>query len=167
MSNLEIERLRFLTKVNKASGRKIGELSECWLWNGFIRPDGYGNYQSNYAKEKSITYAHQTSYHLFKDQTYKPSREMQCSHLCVGEVLKDNRCCVNPDHLVIESLQDNMKRRDSTKANYKPHNRKFNTEQLEDIKKLREGGSLYKDIAEKYKCNRRTIERIFTGQHYS
>jgi hypothetical protein len=166
MDLLALERLKFASKCNKNPGRIVGELSECWLWNGEKNKDGYCHYQTKYAKEHGITYAHQASYHLFKDQTYKPSRQMQCSHLCTDSDLTANRCCVNPDHLVIESLAANMARRNPAHAKYNPHNRKFNEEQLKDIREMRESGTIYKDIAAKYNCNRRTIERIFTGQHY-
>jgi len=175
MAELVKECKKFLVRVNKDSGRNIKELSECWLWEGSPHSSGYGNYQSNYAKNKGITYAHQASYHFFKDNLYKPTRENPCSHLCESSDVGVHRLCVNPDHLVLKSITENVADRDANHGSYQRlktggvnnGNAKFNEEQLQQIKFLRESGMFYKDIAEQFGCHKKTIERIFTGQHYS
>jgi hypothetical protein len=44
MSGLELERIKFMTKLNKESGRKVKELSECWFWKMKLNKDGYGQH---------------------------------------------------------------------------------------------------------------------------
>jgi DNA invertase Pin-like site-specific DNA recombinase len=48
----------------------------------------------------------------------------------------------------------------------KPCNRKFDKEQIEEIKELRKQGKLYKDIAAQFNCSRRTIEKLCLGKTY-
>lgn len=173
---MELEKLKFLSRVNKASGRKINDLSECWLWKGKAHTSGYGMYQSDYAKEKGVLYAHQASYHLFKNIEYKSNREHPCSHRCEGGEVGSHRMCVNPDHLYIAgSIKENIADRQANLGNYQKAKvggakngcAKFSDKQIEEIKALRATGVFYKDIATKYNVNRRTIERICCDKTYT
>ena len=173
---MELERLKFLERVNKNSGRFIKDLSECWYWKGTGHTSGYGQYQTNFAKKTGCLFAHQASYKLFKDSTYVPSREHPCSHLCEGG--KDDynhRICVNPDHLYIaNTVAENVAARDANRGNYQAvktsgcrcGTAKFTEEQVKEILKKRQDGMLYKDIASEYNCNRRTIERLCLKRTY-
>ena len=173
---MEVHKKRFLDKVNQTSGRKIRDLSECWLWKGKPHTSGYAQWQSDWAKESGCIYAHQASYRLFKDATYKPSREHPCSHRCEGAQEDfQHRLCVNPDHLYIAgSVAENMADRQENKGSYqsiktggcKSGSAKFSEEDIKDILKLRQEGLYYKEIAERYKVNRRTIEKICLGKRY-
>lgn len=172
---MELEKLKFLTRVNKTSGRKINDLSECWFWTGKAHSAGYGMYQTDYAKEKGVRYAHQASYHLLKDATYKPSREHPCSHRCEGGEVGSHRMCVNPDHLYIAlSIKENIADRQANHGNYqriktggaKSGSAKFSDKQIEEIIALRSTGVFYKDIAVRYNVNRRTVERICLNKTY-
>ena len=172
---MDIQRQRFLTKINQTSGRKIRDLSECWLWKGKKHSSGYAQYQSDWAKQNKVIYAHQSAYKLFKDESYIPSREHPCSHLCESPDDTNHRICCNPDHLYIaNSIQENINDRDNTKGNYQAKTiggskngyAKFTSEQIQEIHKLREEGLWYKEIAERYNCNRRTIEKICLGKTY-
>ena len=172
---MELERLKFLTKVNKVSGRKIKDLSECWFYKGKPdKRDGYCRFQTDWAKENGVIYAHQASYRLFKDETYTASREKPCSHLCESKDYS-HRICVNPDHLYIaNSIAENVADRDANRGSYqslktsglKSGSSIFTKEQIDEIRKLREEGMFYKDIAEKFNCNRRTIERLCLNKTY-
>lgn len=169
-------RATYLRKVNQTSGRKIKDLSECWLWKGEPTNSGYAQWQSNWAKENKVLYAHQASYKLFKDETYLPSREHPCSHLCEGsEGDYQHRLCVNPDHLYIaNSVAENMADRDRNRGSYqttktsgcKGGTAKFCEEDIKNILRLRQEGKMYKEIADQYQSNRRTIERICLGKTY-
>jgi hypothetical protein len=144
---------RFLRRINKQGKIVSEELGNCWEWQGASYSTGYGQLNK---ETWGDDYTHRWSY---KHYTGEIPEDKLVRHKC------DNRCCVNPAHLELGTKQDNVS--DMTERHYKPHNRKFSKEIVEEIKKLREEGILYKDISEKYNCNKRTIERIFTGQYYS
>ena len=174
---MELERLKFLSKVNQTSGRKIRDLSECWLYKGEPdKRDLYCRFQTDWAKANGVIYAHQASYKLFKDASYTPSREHPCSHRCEGKVGDyEHRRCVNPDHLYIAgSVAENMADRDEHKGSYqsvktagcRSGSAKFSEDDIKEILKLRQEGLYYKEIAERYKVNRRTIEKICLGKRY-
>lgn len=172
---MELERLQFLKKVNQASGRKIRDLSECWLWKGKPHTSGYAQWQSDWAKKNNVIYAHQASYRLFKDSNYTSSRDHPCSHKCESPDDYQHRICVNPDHLYIaNSIAENVADRDANRGSYqsiktsgtKGGTALFTKEQVEEIRKLRAEGKFYKDIAEQFGCNRRTIERLCLSATY-
>lgn len=172
---MELERLKFLQKVNKKSGRVVKDLSECWFWKGAPdKRDGYCRFQTDWAKRTGCIYAHQAAYKLFRDENYTPSRTNPCSHRCESNEY-EHRICVNPEHLYIAaSIAENMADRDENRGNYqaektagvKNGNAKFTEEQKAEIFKKREEGMLYKEIAEEYGVNRRTIERLCLGRTY-
>jgi len=173
---MELERLKFLSRVNQSSGRKIRELSECWFSiNKPSKRDGYCNYQTDWAKENGVIYAHQAAYKLFKDENYKPSREHPCSHLCESKDDTLHRRCCNPEHLeIVNSIAENIAERDKVKGNYQSIKTggtnngfsKFTSEDVIKIKQLREEGKYYKDIALLYGVSRRTIEKLCLGKTY-
>ena len=169
------EQDKFLRRVNKASGRKIRDLSECWLWTFGVHTSGYAQYQSDWAKQNKVIYAHQSAYRLFKDPTYSASRERPCSHLCESADDYKHRICVNPDHLYIaNSVAENVADRDNIRGSYqsiktsgtKSGSSIFTKEQIAEIRQLRQSGSTYQSIADKFSANRRTIERISLGKTY-
>ena len=136
------EENKFLRRVNKSSGRKIRDLSECWLWTFGVHTSGYAQYQSNWAKQNGVIYAHQSAYRLFKDPTYKASRDRPCSHLCESPDDYQHRLCVNPDHLYIaNSIAENVADRDINRGSYqsiktsgtKSGSSIFTQEQLDDL----------------------------------
>jgi len=81
---------RFMAKV-------IVQPSGCWEWQGFITSQGYGQF---YLNGKLVT-AHRFSYEQAKEAI---PDGMTLDHLC------RNRKCVNPDHLEVVTLQENILR---------------------------------------------------------
>jgi len=78
---------RFLKKINKTD--------TCWLFSHINKRTGYGQYTVN-----GITLpAHRYSYQLYKGNI---PDNLVVRHTC------DVRNCVNPDHLLIGTTQDNM-----------------------------------------------------------
>src|SRR6516162_5887464 len=79
----------------------------CWLWTGFLYPNGYGNFN---AVRGRGGYAHRTSYELYKG-TIPPG--MHIDHLCRV------KCCVNPSHLDVVTAAENQRRSPISNASRK------------------------------------------------
>ena len=81
--------LRFLAKVRVSQGG-------CWEWLACKDKDGYGIFMWSF---KQKVPAHRASFQLHKGPI---PNGMLVMHSC------DNPPCVNPDHLVLGSTQDNV-----------------------------------------------------------
>lgn len=80
---------RYVSKVN------IGDENECWKWLGGIIKSGYGHFSHN----KKTVKAHRFLYMLLYGDIFDDKIVM---HKC------NNRECVNPFHLELGTLTDNM-----------------------------------------------------------
>ncbi len=70
----------------------------CWIWKGCVDKDGYGQFKGIFDSQRVRT-AHRFSYVLFKGEIQKGLVVM---HSC------DNPSCVNPEHLSIGTIKDNL-----------------------------------------------------------
>lgn len=68
---------------------------ECWVWQGSLNKDGYGNFRYHGKTDK----AHRASF-IEHGGVLLPGQSVR--HTC------DNRPCINPAHLEAGSHQDNM-----------------------------------------------------------
>lgn len=71
----------------------------CWLWTGTTNNQGYGKMTISKKGTKTYPRAHRVSYELFNGPI--KSGLIVC-HKC------DTPSCVNPDHLFIGSVKDNV-----------------------------------------------------------
>lgn len=86
---------RFWSKVNKTAG--------CWLWEAGRARNGYGRFATN----GRMVLAHRFAYEIQRNQI---PTGLQLRHSC-GE-----RLCVNPDHLELVTVRENLLRSDTTTA---------------------------------------------------
>lgn len=70
--------------------------TDCWIWQGGKNNIGYGMFRDG----KKMRTAHRVSYELFNRQ--KIPKYMCVCHSC------DQPLCVNPDHLWLGTMKDNM-----------------------------------------------------------
>lgn len=78
----------------------------CWNWTGSLYKNGYARFMYNGA----CGYGHRFSYEYFKG---KIPIALQIDHLC------RNKRCVNPEHLEVVTLQENIRRFNSTRTHCK------------------------------------------------
>ena len=162
------EEARFWEKVD------IQEETKCWLWIASVDSDGYGwfSFKSETAGKvdkgqsgKTIM-AHRYSALL----KYKDLGDSLVRHSC------DIRACVNPDHLILGTTQDNsndMKERNRQACGEKQHQANLNdTQALEVLKKFKsecEIGKKYgvlERLAKEYAVPKQAIYRITSRQTY-
>lgn len=82
---------------------KISIKGNCWVWTGSKDKDGYGQVSLN----NKTHLAHRISYELFNDTI---PNGLTIDHLC------KNTSCVNPDHLEIVTIKENIHRGESFSA---------------------------------------------------
>lgn len=89
---------RFLRKI-VIQPCKIPELSDCHIWTGGKYQNGYGQVLK---KTFGTTYAHQWACHHWNGIALPLAKGMCIKHSC------DTRECVNPEHLSMGTLQENI-----------------------------------------------------------
>lgn len=113
----------------------------CWYWTSHTNEFGYGCVFFNGKKRL----AHRVNYELLR--RHIPVGLMAC-HTC------DNPSCINPDHIFLGTMNDNMK--DMIKKGRSPNNRgdrnpsrKLNSKQVMAIRSLKPRMTL-NEIAKKF-----------------
>jgi hypothetical protein len=87
--------------VDRCFWPKVDKTDSCWLWRGYVRPDGYGRITRRYGQIVGAFYAHVVSYVLMRGPV---PDDLTLDHLC------RTRGCVNPAHLEAIPLRDNILR---------------------------------------------------------
>jgi hypothetical protein len=81
---------------------EVHQPSGCWQWTGCLHRLGYGNLAINHPPVRSYSLmAHRVAYTLLIGPI---PEDMTVDHLC------RNRGCVNPDHMQIVTLKENIHR---------------------------------------------------------
>ena len=142
-------REKFLAKVcpDVASG--------CWLWQGLVRPDGYGNAHF----ERKRQGAHRVAWKLFRGEI---GPGLVVCHKC------DVRACVNPEHLFLGTTAENME--DMTAKGRCPRGEnhgsaKLTADQVIRIKSMLAEDRLYiSEIALEFGVSQTAIRDIKSGK---
>lgn len=87
------------TPVSERIKRKIAQVNGCWIWQGTVRPNGYGGAGKKLGTNKWVTVsAHRLAYETFVGEIPKG---MTIDHLC------RNKLCLNPEHLEAVTQKEN------------------------------------------------------------
>lgn len=140
---------RFWSKVDKTN-----HPNGCWLWTAYKEKNGYGKCTIQ-GKPK---WSHRAAFMIHNGFL---TRGLEVMHIC------DNPPCVNPAHLVEGTHADNMgdccsKGRNAFGEIHKMA--KLTSDQIEQIKSMRNDGRLYREIAEKFGVTRHNISFIIRGK---
>ena len=151
----------FLSKVEKTDG--------CWQWKGHIKKNGYGTFWLK--AEKKPVHAHRYAYEQFVGPIP--------SNLCVLHRC-DNRSCVNPGHLFLGTLSDNMqdavaKRRqisgwhlNGAGKKERHWNAKLTQRQVDEIRATYEAGkATQKELGEAFGLHKKSIYRIIAHKRWA
>lgn len=122
----------------------------CWEWEGNLFPTGYGVFS---IRRKTIG-AHRASWRLYNGDI---PDDLQVLHKC------DNRKCVNPYHLYLGTIEDNMRdkveRGRSLKGEDVPTS-VLTKKQVKEIRKLYRQGVVQTELAKRYGVHQGTISGI-------
>ena len=134
-----LSRKIFESNIEKTEG--------CWIWKGNFNKGGYGKIGcKRLAHRDAYVYAYG-----------KVPVGIQVCHTC------DNRSCVNPSHLFLGSIADNMA--DKVKKNRQAKGSKIGSSVLDEekvyqIRKIRLEGKKYKEICEIFQIDFYLVRKI-------
>lgn len=150
----------FWDKVNKNGTipEHCPELGNCWEWQAYIMPCGYG--QFGWLNNK-IWLTHRLSWVFANGEI---SNEICVLHKC------DNRKCVNPNHLFLGTRLDNAKdmvSKDRQNKAPKLNLRKLTIQQANEIRELyAKGGIGTRALANQFGVSKPIICDIINGKRY-
>ena len=134
---------------------QCGAPGECWLWQGYRQPNGYG--WLNASKFKIA--AHRAALLLAGIEVPKG---MDACHRC------DNRACVNPSHLYVGTRRQNMADCTARNRHNKPRGAahwraKLTESDVRLLRQLKRQGQSLSALARRFNINSGTVSRIARG----
>jgi hypothetical protein len=141
-------------QTNKEIFHTMYEKTEgCWNWKGKTNPGGYGKWNQRAASRRAYEYAFGAI-----------PKGLQVCHTC------DNRKCVNPDHLFLGTISENMK--DKVRKNRQARGSKIGSsilteEKVLEIRKMRLQNNDYETIAKHFGLKWDTVRRACKGPGWS
>lgn len=142
----DVERAQaFWSKVDKSAGEQA-----CWIWNGAVTTHGYGCV----AHKGRVLGAHKVAYLISKGDV---PQGLQVRHSC------DKPLCVNPSHLSIGTLQDNMADKVARGRTQKENPHKLNLEAAREIRRLR-GTSSSGELSQRFGVTQSHVFAIWANR---
>lgn len=132
----------------------------CWLWTAALDAYGYAVLGLIIDKKKRPKHASRISYQLFRGDV--PLGTV-VRHIC------DEPLCVNPDHLILGTQEDNMAdkvRRNRQNRGDNHGRRKLTLDQVMQIKSLRLSGLTLNAISEQFDVGEVQVWRICNGKRW-
>lgn len=131
-------------------------MESCIEWDGPKNDWGYGKVSINHRS----FYAHRVAYANANGLQIEDLKGLVVRHRC------DNPACVNPNHLVIGSHDDNMK--DMTERGRSQHGAKNYAAKLTEalvleLRRWHSAGESMSDLARKLGIDRMTVSRAIRG----
>ena len=116
--SLEPTELLYLERIDARYDKPSEE--ECWVWTGYLRPDGYGWAHGGYVngKQKSMS-THRAMHELYVGQI---PLDLTIDHLC------RNRACGNPKHLRILTISENSRDNGQSRKTHCPQGHEYTDE---------------------------------------
>jgi hypothetical protein len=144
---------------------RVGELSECWIWQGG-RSGEYGKFGWGNGE---VVKAHVAAYRLFVGHV--PKRDGKRLYVCHNCPDGDNPMCVNPSHLWLGDCRQNIQdmdkkgRRVTPARNGENNGRSLLTyNQVVRIRKLKKKGYGYNHLSRKFGVAYNVIWSIINGR---
>lgn len=137
---------KFWAKVSKKA-------SGCWVWTGRRNEKGYGIIDISRSSQK----AHRVSWIINRGEI---PDGLSVLHDCP---IKDNRSCVNPDHLWLGTQKDNLMdalAKGMTPKGESHWNSKLTDDQVSEIRILKKSGMTTIALGRKFGVTRQHIGKI-------
>ena len=143
-------------KTIKRFWSKVDKSGDCWEWTGVTTPEGYGRFVVWYRTENQLIGAHRVSIYL----DGRDPRGKVVRHTC------DNPSCVNPNHLILGTIQDNIQ--DRSDRNRQAVGEKVHTSKLtkEQVLEIRASNKSITELTEQFNVSPWAIRNILNRKSW-